>query len=256
MDVEPHLAEIRAGVIQRRHSVFMRLDEMVRRFPLSRQQDVESAADESVTAQRLTEIDDLATEWERRPKRNARINGHLRRMLAQSGVSSGRVLEIGARDHPRTEFFPAPDWAYSVMDLDAVGVIPDGLDLVIGDITDCPEIADDTYDVVVSVDVFEHLTRPWKAAEEIARILKPGGLSYTSTLFSWRYHPVPIDFWRFTPPCLEFLFDDLDTVFCDFDAAERRRDVRGRGKRDQVAVDALGGWRENWRVCHVGTKPS
>jgi SAM-dependent methyltransferase len=237
----------------------MRLDEMVRRLPLNRHGAVDSAdtpTESETGVARLADIDALATEWQQRPKRNARINGHLRRMLAQADLTSGRVLEIGAREHPRTEFFPAPEWQYAVLDIEAVGLIPDGLEVVIGDITNCPEIPDESYDVIVSVDVFEHVDRPWKAAAEISRLLKPGGLSYTSTLFSWRYHPVPIDYWRFTPPCLAFLFDQLDTTFCDFDTTERRRDVRGRGKRDRVPIDALGGWRENWRVCHVGTKPA
>ena len=41
-------------------------------------------------------------------------------------------------------------------------------------------------------------TGPWLAAAEIARILKPGGLAITHTLFSWRNHPCPIDYWRFS----------------------------------------------------------
>ncbi len=143
-----------------------------------------------------------------------------------------------------------------MLDLDDVGVAATELDVVIGDITSCPEIESATYDVVVSVDVFEHVRRPWLAADEITRILRPGGLSYTSTLFSWRYHPVPVDYWRFTPECLEFLFGELEMIEAEFDAAERRRDIRGHGRRDQVHVDALGGWRENWRVTHVGRKPT
>ena len=204
---------------------------------------------------RLDAIDQLATDHERRPKRNARINGHLRRHLERAGIHGGRVLEIGARDHPRTHMFSAPDWHYSVMDIEEVGVIPEGLNLVIADITSCPEIPSGSFDAIVSVDVFEHVNRPWLPAAEISRLLRPGGLSYTSTLFPWRYHPVPIDYWRFTPACLEFLFDDLITVEAHFDTAERRRDSRGRGKNDQVEIDALGGFRENWRVVHVGVKP-
>src|SRR5690606_1930547 len=136
------------------------------------------------------------------PKRNARINQHIRSALANAGITSGNVLEIGARKRPRLDVFPSPDWEYSVMDIaDTTAEVP----VVIGDITACPEIPDESFDVVVSVDVFEHINRPWLAASEIARILRPGGISYTSTLFSWRYHPVPIDYWRYTPDCLEFL---------------------------------------------------
>jgi SAM-dependent methyltransferase len=198
-------------------------------------------------------IKSLEHEWESHPSRNKRINRRIRRALSDADLTSGRVLEIGARKRPRLDVFPSPDWDYSVMDIaDVTADVP----VVIGDITSCPEIPDESFDVVVSVDVFEHINRPWLAASEIARILRPGGISFTSTLFSWRYHPVPIDYWRYTPDCLEFLFDDLDCVEASFDTVERRRDTRGKGRHDAVPVDALGGWRENWRVTHVGRKPA
>ncbi len=201
---------------------------------------------------RLAEIDRVGDAWTLGPRRNERINRHLRAALADAGLASGRVLEVGARAHPRLDVFAATHWTYEVLDIeDGSCDVP----VVVGDITDCGELASESYDVIVSVDVFEHINRPWLAAAEIARLLRPGGLSYTSTLFAWRYHPVPIDYWRFTPDCLDFLFSDLTRVDSGFDTTERRRDIRGRGRRDQVPVDALGGFRENWRVFHVGRKP-
>lgn len=201
---------------------------------------------------RLDEIDQLGEQWRVGPRRNERINAHIRRVLAAAGIDRGRVLEIGAREHPRLDVFAPPMWQYVVMDLES---LTDGVETVIGDITDCPHLDDASFDVVISVDVFEHINRPWLAAAEITRLLRPGGISYTSTLFAWRYHPVPIDYWRFTPPCLEFLFDGLETIDAAFDVTERRRDIRGRGRLDQVPIDALGGFRENWRVHHIGRRP-
>jgi SAM-dependent methyltransferase len=217
-----------------------------------KQHQLESIETSQEIGAELAAIKSLAHEWESHPSRNKRINRQIRRALSEAGLTSGRVLEIGARKRPRLDVFPIPDWEYSVMDIaDVTADVP----VVIGDITSCPEIPDGSFDVGVSVDVFEHINRPWLAASEISRILRPGGISYTSTLFSWRYHPVPIDYWRYTPACLEFLFDDLDCLTATFDTVERRRDTRGKGRHDAIAVDALGGWRENWRVNHVGRKP-
>lgn len=205
---------------------------------------------------RLAQIDELGQEWTQHARRNERINSHIRRSLTLTDIHQGRTLEIGAREHPRRDVFGSDEWDYCILDIEDFESDDPSIEYVIGDITNCPNIPDNSYDVVISVDVFEHVNRPWLAASEISRILRPGGLSYTSTLFAWRFHPVPIDYWRFTPDCLQFLFSELDTIECDFDTVERRRDVRGRGKRDRVPVDALGGFRENWRVYHVGRKPT
>ncbi len=197
---------------------------------------------------RLHDFDAAATAWSVGPDRDARINEHLARCLRAAALSSGRVLEIGGRARPRRALFPAPRWEYVELDQQP------GPGRMTADVTDCPQVPDASFDVIVSIDVFEHITRPWKAAEEIARLLRPGGLSYTSTLFSWRYHPCPIDYWRFSPDCLTFLFEGLETIEAGFDTTERRRDLNGRGRADRVLEDALGGWRENWRVYHVGRR--
>jgi len=197
---------------------------------------------------RLAALHRLEREWRKHPVRDDRINRHIKEMLGRAGVTSGRVLEIGGRRHPRHGVFDG--FQYDNMDL-----VPE-IASVVGDITRCPEIPDASYDVVLSVDVFEHVKEPWLASKEIQRILTPGGLAYTSTLFSWRYHPCPVDFWRYTPDALAFLFDELHLVKCGFDLVERRRDMRKKSTRDPMPIDALGGWRENVRVFHAGVKPT
>jgi len=168
---------------------------------------------------------------------------------------TGRVLEIGGHLLAKSAIglFSGPRFTYSNLDIETSD-IPN---TIVADITDCRDaIPDASFDLVVSSDVFEHLDRPWLAAAEIARILKPGGLAITHTLFSWRSHPLPIDYWRFSKECLEFLFADLECLETGYDLSERRRDRPGHwpSGADSVPVDQLGGWRENWSVYHVGRK--
>lgn len=199
---------------------------------------------------RLAELDRLENGWKGAVVRDKRINSHLTGLVGRAQITGGAVLEIGGREHPRGHIFDAEAFSYTNLDLSP------GANTVVGDITDCPQIPDNSYDVLISVDVFEHIDRPWLAAAELARILRPGGLVYTSTLFSWRYHPCPIDFWRYTPEALEFLFSGLVTLEKGFDLTERRRDVRKKAKEDPMRLDALGGWRENVRVFHAAVKPA
>jgi SAM-dependent methyltransferase len=168
---------------------------------------------------------------------------------------TGQVLEIGGRDlaHSATALFAEPRFSYANLDV-APSDIPH---TIVADITDCRDaIPDASFDLVISSDVFEHLDRPWLAAAEIARILRPGGLAITHTLFSWRSHPSPIDYWRFSKECLEFLFADLESLESGYDLSERRIDRAGSWPSggDSVPVDQLGGWREHWGVYHVGRK--
>lgn len=166
----------------------------------------------------------------------------------------GKVLEIGglSEDHSAKTIFNKPDFEYYNLDLELSRME----NTFVGDITSCPQIEDESFDVVFAADVFEHVNRPWLAAEEITRILKKGGFAFIFTLWSWRYHPLPIDYWRFSPECLKFLFSGLETVEAEFDMSNRRADIRGfwENKLDHVPVDSLGGWRENWAVYYIGKK--
>ena len=188
--------------------------------------------------------------YKKSPARADRIFEHFWDYVEQAGIASGHVVEIGGRKNPIGQRLDRTRFTYNDFD-----IAQTTKESIVADITDCPQIPDHFCDIVMSVDVFEHIKRPWLAAKEISRILKPGGIVYTSTLFSWRYHPCPIDYWRFSPDCLTFLFEDLTTIASDFDVTERRRNMLGRG-RSQLRQDAFGGWRENWRVFHVGRKDS
>jgi SAM-dependent methyltransferase len=189
----------------------------------------------------------LETFYQAFPARTERIGEHMKTMLEKSGVTGGRILEIGGRANPYQEYFP--DFEYVCLDLDE----ETGPGVIKGDITNCPEVESGTFDAIISVDVFEHIKQPWLAASEIVRLLRPGGFTYHSTLFSWRYHPCPVDYWRYTPDALRFLFADLRVMRAEFDTVERRRNLIGKGKH-RIEPDAFGGWRENWRVFYAGVK--
>lgn len=63
-----------------------------------------------------------------------------------------------------------------------------------------------SFDAVICCSTFEHIARPWIAAEEIAKVLRPGGLVYVQTHQTYPLHDSPEDFWRFSARGLEMLF--------------------------------------------------
>jgi SAM-dependent methyltransferase len=59
----------------------------------------------------------------------------------------------------------------------------------------CP---DGSFDVVVSTQVLEHVESPAGYLGECRRLLRRGGRLIISTHGYWRYHPDPVDYWRWT----------------------------------------------------------
>lgn len=57
---------------------------------------------------------------------------------------------------------------------------------------------DATFDVVVTQETLEHVADPFKAMDEIARVMKRDGELYCQLPFVIGFHPGPQDFWRFT----------------------------------------------------------
>ena len=68
----------------------------------------------------------------------------------------------------------------------------------IGDVQSMREIESSVFDTVLCTQVLEHVPRPWKAMEEIARILRPGGTLIASAPHLSALHEVPNDFYRYT----------------------------------------------------------
>ena len=85
-------------------------------------------------------------------------------------------------------------------------------------------IPSDSYDVVLSGQVIEHVRKVWVWMKEVARVCKPGGLVVTINPVSWPYHEAPVDCWRIYPEGMRALCDEagLDVVYCEFESLEAK----------------------------------
>lgn len=88
-----------------------------------------------------------------------------------------KILDIGSLDTSGKNYnyksiFDLPNWNYTGLDvIDGTNV-----DILVEDIYNIAEIEDNSYDVVVSGQLFEQLEFFWITMSEIGRILKPGGV--------------------------------------------------------------------------------
>ena len=73
------------------------------------------------------------------------------------------------------------------------------VDILLKDPYSFKEIPDETYDVIISTSVLEHVEFFWLTYLEILRILKPKGIFYFNVPSNGDFHRWPKDCWRFYP---------------------------------------------------------
>lgn len=66
------------------------------------------------------------------------------------------------------------------------------------DLTKHIPLEDNSVDIIISIQVVEHLCDPQQALSEMARVLKPGGHLFMTTPFFYQEHQQPYDFYRYT----------------------------------------------------------
>jgi SAM-dependent methyltransferase len=94
------------------------------------------------------------------------------------------------------------------------GVEHVGLDLsagpgvdVVADLHDLTALAaGPPFDAALLCSVLEHVRRPWEAARQLARVVRPGGLLYCQSHQTFPLHLHPGDYFRFTAEALREVF--------------------------------------------------
>ncbi|MCR9258148.1 MAG: class I SAM-dependent methyltransferase [Pseudomonadaceae bacterium] len=111
---------------------------------------------------------------------------HLDRHLASIAGEDGRgrtILEIGCGARQCETWFEKRNFRYVGSDIDFRGAGPH----VMADAHNLP-FNDNTFDFVTSMAVSEHLISPITAAQEIFRVLKPGGVYFGTSAFVYCFH--------------------------------------------------------------------
>jgi SAM-dependent methyltransferase len=114
-------------------------------------------------------------------------------------VGGARVLDVGAGELP---YAPLLATAAEIVAFDVPGSPHADLH---GSIDAIP-VEDASFDVVLCLQVLEHVPDPAAAVRELRRVVRPGGRVLASTHGIYPFHPNPDDLWRWTHQGLERLF--------------------------------------------------
>lgn len=108
-----------------------------------------------------------------------------------------KILDVGSQDVNGSykQFFNSPKWNYTGLDM----VPGNNVDVVLKDVYNWTEIKSNSYDVIVTGQVFEHVEYIWVTILEIARTLKEGGLCCIIAPSNGSEHRYPVDCWRYYP---------------------------------------------------------
>jgi SAM-dependent methyltransferase len=134
---------------------------------------------------------------------------------------------------------------------------------VVGDAHHLP-FRDNVFDRVFAFNVFEHLTDPKKAAEEILRVLKPGGAVAVHTAFLQALHEEPFHFFNATEFGVRHWFSNYEIEACHVSAnfgpgvmlafllstvveAARTADATWR-EQTLLSESTIGEWAEFWKT--------
>lgn len=125
----------------------------------------------------------------------------------------GPYLEVGSKDYGSSQDLRslfAPRERYLGIDM-SMGT---GVDVVL-DVTADFDLIDATlhglrFGTIFCLSVLEHCELPFRMAENLTRLLAPGGSICLSVPFSWKFHGYPSDYWRFTQEGVKKLFPKLE----------------------------------------------
>lgn len=197
-----------------------------------------------------------------------------RKFVAQRIPIDGRILEIGPDASPSTYCREAGlPGGWETADLAAhTGSFSwdqSTADVLMRSEYEIP-VSADTYDVVLSGQVVEHVRAIWTWMRELARITKPGGRVIIISPISWPYHEAPVDCWRIYPAGMEALcaFASLSCEFSWWGSLEpkpSRRTYPGAGADSfsprqgtlQSRIRRLIGWPQpvSYDMVTVALKP-
>jgi SAM-dependent methyltransferase len=110
-------------------------------------------------------------------------------------TKNGLVLDCGSG---RRDIYVSNVLNYEIVPYDTTDILG---------IAEVLPFKNETFDGIISVAVLEHVKHPFQCAEEICRVLKPGGWLFCSVPFLQPYHGYPHHYYNMTHQGIRALFE-------------------------------------------------
>ena len=124
---------------------------------------------------------------------------------------AGPVLEVGSHDYGSTQNVRSlfADADYTGIDMNPGPGVDLPLDLTRPFAEIDMALGGRRFGTIFCLSVLEHCDQPFVMADNMTRLLAPGGRIYLSVPFAWKFHGYPSDYWRFTHEGVKKLFPQL-----------------------------------------------
>lgn len=133
---------------------------------------------------------------------NRRIDHFIGRYIADQGIDT--IADFGCGELPYHSLLRRHCREYLAIDIPGNPKANRTVDLG----TNRCDIDAGSCDIVWSIQVLEHVSDYRAYLAEARRIVKDDGVVIASTHGQWKYHPDPIDYWRWTSDGLKRTFED------------------------------------------------
>jgi SAM-dependent methyltransferase len=129
-------------------------------------------------------------------------------------IQTGRVLDVGCGNQPYRKYLP-PASVYVGIDIETSdeGFGYHRADTIYFHGERWP-VETDSFEAVFATETLEHVENPALFLSEAHRALKSGGWLMLTVPFSYRWHFIPQDYWRYTPASLRTALTQAEFTDC------------------------------------------